>query len=116
MTTMYEAELRAYCEKHGWLEVVEQYTTYGEERGPHHRAIVRDTQTGERYYLYYDSSRRRRTWAQQKADLDRFHDDPYYTLPRRARGWRNTTLDNRRRAARYNNRYLEQEQAADVGT
>lgn len=78
---MHLHELMTYCKRHN-LEVVETYTTFGEECGMHARAIVKHKETGEQYYLYYDASRHRRS------------------LIPRARGWRNTTLDNRRRKER----------------
>jgi hypothetical protein len=95
---VYTQELMDYCQKHN-LEPVTTYDTYGEERGPHHRAIVRDADTGEQYYLYYDRSVPRRAPSKERADLDIYLDTGQFP-PRRQRGWRNTTLDNRRRKAR----------------
>lgn len=75
--------LEQYCEKHGY-EVIEQYSTLGEER-IHLRAKVKNNKD-EVYHLYYDRSRRFIKY------------DPVTHRPTfRVRGWRNTTLDNRKR-------------------
>lgn len=105
---MYRTELDVYCKRHN-LEVVETYNTWGES-GHHERAIV-TTSTGERQYLYYDRSRRRpKTYP--KRDPTDFDFPP---LPKQ-RGWRNTTLDNRKRAIRMTaraeeNRLIRQQDA-----
>lgn len=96
--------LQEYCETHN-LELIEEYTTLGDERGSHRRAIVRDRETGEKYHLFYDRSRRKKSLAQQKQDYDIYRNGG---IPESAkeRGWRNTTLDNRRRAERNNQKLL----------
>ena len=85
--------LKNYCEKHNYT-LIKEYTTAG-DRGSHNRAIVRDNKTGEMYHLYYDRSRRRRSLAQQKKDYETYINGGILPPPK-SRGWRNTTLDNRR--------------------
>lgn len=89
---MHRLELLMYCERHGY-KVLEQYTTTGEERA-HMRARVL-TGEGEVHYLYWDSSRRRRSLARQQRDLA-IYNAGGIPEPPRVRGWRNTTLDNRK--------------------
>lgn len=96
---MYTSELLEYCERYQYT-IVDQYTTYGEENGPHHRAIVWDETSSERYYLYYDSTRRRPTQEQQKLAWEAYVQGELPPPMPKQRGWRNTTLDNRRRKER----------------
>lgn len=99
--------LHVYCEKHNY-EILETYTTLGGDYGgSHQRAIVKDQATGEKYYLYYDRSRKRKSPEQQKSDWEIWTNGGTPTSTK-ARGWRNTTLDNRRKAQRRNTRHLEQ--------
>jgi hypothetical protein len=89
--------LRKYCEKHDYT-IIEEYTTLGEER-LNKRAIVKDNKTGEKYYLYFDPSRKRRSFTQQKRDYETYMAGNPLPIPP-SRGWRNTTLDNRNREKR----------------
>lgn len=83
--------LQQYCEKYNYT-IIEQYTTIGEIRS-HTRAIVKDNTTGETYHLYYDPSSRKK--GMTKKEYKSYMKNGI--LPeRKARGWRNTTLDNRR--------------------
>ena len=93
--------LEQYCTKHN-LELIEIYTTFGEER-PYQRARVKTT-NGKIQYLYFDRSYRRRTLEQQKKDYLEYQKTGMF--PSRSqyqRGWRNTTLDNQRRRAKHAN-------------
>jgi hypothetical protein len=105
---IYRAELDAYCARHN-LEVVETYDTWG-EAGTHFRAIVKDKETGERYYLYYDRSYRRKSPERLRREWEHRaeFDLPPSTITK-PRGWRNTTLDNRKRAVRQQRRRDEDE-------
>lgn len=85
-------DLQAYAKKHG-LEILEEYTTLGEKR-LYYRAKAKHISTGEIHYLYFDSSRKRRSLAQQKRDLELARNGKHVPYPP-SRGWRNTTLDNR---------------------
>lgn len=101
---MFNAELKRYCERHGYT-IIETYTTLGDGRGSHVRAVVA-TSNGERHYLYYDPSRRRPkgpTTFRKEYTNGREIMLPTTPLPK-ARGWRNTTLDNRRRKERQEQR------------
>lgn len=75
--TNQKIDLEKYAAKHNY-EILEEYTTMGDKH-TNYRAIVRHKGTGEKFYLYYDPSRR------NKFDIDS-----------KVRGWRNTTLDNKR--------------------
>lgn len=75
-----QAALERYAERHN-LDIISYYTTMGTDEGPsNHRAHVRDRATGAHMRLYYDRSRK--------------------TMFSNPRGWRNATLDNRRRNAK----------------
>lgn len=99
--------LQQYCEKHD-LELIKEYTTLGEECSNHRRALVRDKKTSELQHLYYDSSYRRRSLSRQKRDYEEYTMKGLPTPFPDKRGWRNTTLDNRRRKQRTNDRKLAQ--------
>lgn len=75
-----QCALERYAQRHN-LEIISYYTTIGADNGPsNHRAHVRNRATGEHMRLYFDRSRK--------------------TLFSNPRGWRNSTLDNRKRKAR----------------
>lgn len=98
--------LQQYAEKHN-LTIVEEYTTLGGDWSSNHqRAIATDNKTGEKYYLYFDRSRKRRSLSRQKKDLELMHQGIPVPYPP-SRGWRNTTLDNRRKNAAINRRHEE---------
>lgn len=94
--------LEQYCEKYNY-EIVKEYTTHGDEKWNHKRAIVQHKETGEKFTLYYDSSRRRKHKKETNDPLGHYWYDGCFV----ERGWRNTTLDNRRTAERRNKRYEE---------
>ncbi len=90
--------LAQYCEKHN-LTLIEEYRTLGEKHS-HTRALVIYNETGEKQRLYYDYSRRRKSHKQDKEDYQIYMNGGVPPFPR-ARGWRNTTLDNRRRRKKH---------------
>jgi len=106
--------LQQYCDKYNY-ELIKKYTTLGNEKGSHFRAVVRDKATGERYHLYYDPSRRRRSPAQQKKDYETYMSGGI-PLISKERGWRNTTLSNRRKKEYYTRKALEQVREINDGT
>ena len=97
--------LEQYAEKHNYT-VLKEYTTYGDNVLNHRRAIVQHNETGEKHYLYFDRSTKRRTLKQQKKALEIYNSGGIPPIPS-VRGWRNTTLDNRRRVERNNKRHEE---------
>lgn len=106
-------ELNKYCTRHNYT-LVEYYTTWS-DFGTNHRAIVTDNTTHERFYLYYDRSRKRRTLAQQRKDLEFVQRVGMPAPWSKCRGWRNVTLDNRRARER-RNKHHEQSSVLSTDT
>lgn len=95
--------LQEYCAKHNF-ELIEEYTTMGDVR-THRRAKVRNKETGEINYLYYDISKRYKDPSYLKAYAQAFREGTM--LPHvKERGWRNTT---RERQTASDTRELRQE-------
>lgn len=92
--------LEEYCAKHNYF-VLGRYVTLGETRR-NTRATVQHKETGEIFYLYFDPSYRKRSLKRQRADYKLQQKGLGHLVKRPQRGWRNTTLDNRRsRQARH---------------
>lgn len=89
--------LTDYCKRHGY-SIVKEYTTSGYHMfGVYYRAVVVDSDNNE-YCLYYDSSVRKGNLRRQKIDFQKTQTGrPIF---HKVRGWRNTTLDNRRKRER----------------
>lgn len=96
--------LEKYAVKYNYT-ILKQYSTFGESRN-HSRAQVRHNETGEIHYLYFDASpkyRRNCLTCKHHRTKHGFFDCNVLNCicpifeNRVARGWRNTTLDNRRR-------------------
>lgn len=104
--------LEEYAAKHG-LSIEEEYTTSGEEKGPHKRARARVTATNLMVTLYFDPSRRKRKTCvgchhtarqhviknERPLNCDCCANQIFMGLGP-PRGWRNMTLERRQRADR----------------